>query len=833
MNGPAVARRAAHDRETADGELPPTQRQGPVHRDDPEPVSVLLVDDRVDGLAQSRRAPGDGVEDRLHVRLRLADHPEDLGGGGLLIQRVRQVTVARLELLEETHVLDRDDRLVGEGLEQGDLALGEGPRLGAANADHADGHAFSHQGDAEYRAMAQAPRGLAALRELVLANLYVGHVNGPPVEDGSAVDRPPDHRDGRRGRDGAVMGDEVREVPVSAEHGGVQRVAQASGTLRDRVEHRLDVGRRARDDAQDLGGRRLLLQGLGEVGVPGLELAEQPRVLDGDGRLIREGGDEIDLLVGERANLHPPQEDHADQLVLLQHGDGQHRSVAADPPRLDLLPLGVGQGVEDVERPALEGGPTDCGAASRPDHVPLPELAVRGGSPVLREEPEHLAVEPRDEGPLGPGQPGRVLDQGLEHRLQIERRAADHLEHFAGRGLLLQGEPQLGVPRLQLGEQADVLDRDHRLVGEGLEQRHLPLAEEASLGATEGDRADGRTLADQRHAEGRSMAEATRDLAPHREVRPLGLHVGHVDGARVEHRATVGRLAVDRNGELAEASAKNRAMMGDEQELVAVAAEDAHVLRLAQARRALRHGVEHGLDVGRRARDNAQDLGGRRLLLQRLGEGGVPGSELAEQPRVLDRDHGLVGERLEQRELGRREPAGLGAGHPDHASDGVPAEHRHVHDRAEPAQLGVLADPRAPGQVGVHVGNVLHHPGQRRPAFGCVLGRRVRRPELGQEGLAAAGQTTPRRDHAEEPAFVPEHRDRPGPEQPHRTVGDGLEDRLDVGGCARDHLQDLAGGGLALQRLGQGAFEAGALRPLLDERGLQSLDQRAELRPIV
>ena len=42
-----------------------------------------------------------------------------------------------------------------------------------------------------------------------------------------------------------MMGGEVREVSVPAEHGGVQRVAETRGTLRDHVEDRLDVGRRA------------------------------------------------------------------------------------------------------------------------------------------------------------------------------------------------------------------------------------------------------------------------------------------------------------------------------------------------------------------------------------------------------------------------------------------------------------------------------------------------------------------------------------------------------------------------------------------------------------
>ena len=56
-------------------------------------------------------------------------------------------------------------------------------------------------------------------------------------------------------------------------------------------------------------------------------------------------------------------------------------------------------------------------------------------------------------------QPRRRFDQRVEHRLQVESRAADDLEHVGGRGLLLQ--------RLaQLVEQAGVLDGDDGLGGE-------------------------------------------------------------------------------------------------------------------------------------------------------------------------------------------------------------------------------------------------------------------------------------------------------------------------------------------------------------------------------
>ena len=52
---------------------------------------------------------------------------QHLGGRGLLLQRLGQLARARLHLVEQPHVLDRDHRLVGEGRDQFDLLVGERP----------------------------------------------------------------------------------------------------------------------------------------------------------------------------------------------------------------------------------------------------------------------------------------------------------------------------------------------------------------------------------------------------------------------------------------------------------------------------------------------------------------------------------------------------------------------------------------------------------------------------------------------------------------------------------------------------------------------------------
>ena len=64
----------------------------------------------------------------------------------------------------------------------------------------------------------------------------------------------------------------------------------------------------------------------------------------------------------------------------------------------------------------------------------------------------------------------RLLQNRIEHRRQIARRGVDHLQHLGGRGLLFQ---RLAL----LGQQPRVLDRDHRLIGEGADQFDLPVGE--------------------------------------------------------------------------------------------------------------------------------------------------------------------------------------------------------------------------------------------------------------------------------------------------------------------------------------------------------------------
>ena len=64
------------------------------------------------------------------------------------------------------------------------------------------------------------------------------------------------------------------------------------------------------------------------------KLVEQARVLDGDDGLGGEARHQLDLLVGEGAHLPVKNQDHADELVRLDHRDGDHSSRTREPGHL-------------------------------------------------------------------------------------------------------------------------------------------------------------------------------------------------------------------------------------------------------------------------------------------------------------------------------------------------------------------------------------------------------------------------------------------------------------------------------------------------------------------
>src|SRR5262249_38864868 len=87
----------------------------------------------------------DRVKHRLYVRRRAADNAKHLGGRRLMFQSFPQFCIALLDLLEQSDILDGDDRLVGEGLQKRNLFLRKRTHLRPANMDRPDRNSLAQE----------------------------------------------------------------------------------------------------------------------------------------------------------------------------------------------------------------------------------------------------------------------------------------------------------------------------------------------------------------------------------------------------------------------------------------------------------------------------------------------------------------------------------------------------------------------------------------------------------------------------------------------------------------------------------------------------------------
>src|SRR5262245_45307532 len=91
-----------------------------------KPLTVPAMDVSKTRLADVDCPFQHGCEHRLKIAWRATDDLQDFRSGGLLVQRLGQLTRALLLRLEQSHVLDRDEGLVCKGGNQVDLLFREG-----------------------------------------------------------------------------------------------------------------------------------------------------------------------------------------------------------------------------------------------------------------------------------------------------------------------------------------------------------------------------------------------------------------------------------------------------------------------------------------------------------------------------------------------------------------------------------------------------------------------------------------------------------------------------------------------------------------------------------
>ena len=123
------------------------------------------------------------------------------------------------------------------------------------------------------------------------------------------------------------------------------------------------------------------------------------------------------------------------------------------------------------------------------------KMSPRNHSVSLAESQHHV---------INPTNPCGALDDGIEHRLHVGRRAADDAEHLGRCGLMLQRLAQFCVALLQFLEQPHVLDGDHCLVGERFQaSANLFLRERADFRPANENRTDRDAFSQQRRGQSR------------------------------------------------------------------------------------------------------------------------------------------------------------------------------------------------------------------------------------------------------------------------------------------------------------------------------------------
>src|SRR5262249_30739394 len=143
-----------------------------------------------------------------------------------------------------------------------------------------------------------------------------------------------------------------------------------------------------------------------------------------------------------RANGGPLQYDYTDSDSFAQERNAEHRANV-ELFSIDQRVIRIGPNVRNVDYFPFKYRSPGERTSTRGDWVSFHVLPVLGRIAIRSQMSENLSHRARDGGHIRLAQAGRGFDQRIEHRLEIERRAADDLEHVGGCSLLLERFAQL------------------------------------------------------------------------------------------------------------------------------------------------------------------------------------------------------------------------------------------------------------------------------------------------------------------------------------------------------------------------------------------------------
>jgi hypothetical protein len=247
---------------------------------------VEHVDRACLSVGELSRLGDDGRQDGFEVDGRI-DRLADLAERLQLSDRLREFARACLHLVEQPHVFDRDQRLIGEGSHQLNLLFRE--RSGGAPRHHENTDRVSFAQHRDTQDGAKTADLLSLGCSVFSIDQHVGNVNSFAFEQRASDQSSPFRLKRIRlhvveppRREAIACSMIVRFARTSlARHGNHIRFAKLRSGLDKCVEYRLQIEGRAADDLEHVGGGGLLLQRFAQ-------LVEQARVLDGDDGLAGE-----------------------------------------------------------------------------------------------------------------------------------------------------------------------------------------------------------------------------------------------------------------------------------------------------------------------------------------------------------------------------------------------------------------------------------------------------------------------------------------------------------------------------------------------------------------
>src|SRR5215468_7959977 len=105
-------------------------------------IAIIQKDEAEHGLAQPRGTLNNRIEHWLGICRRPGDDVKHLARRGLMFQRLGELALLCLHLVEQPDVLDRDHRLISKGGDQFYLLFGEWLHDGAVQRYYTNRNSF-------------------------------------------------------------------------------------------------------------------------------------------------------------------------------------------------------------------------------------------------------------------------------------------------------------------------------------------------------------------------------------------------------------------------------------------------------------------------------------------------------------------------------------------------------------------------------------------------------------------------------------------------------------------------------------------------------------------